>query len=186
MIKKYYQSLLSVRYSFLLVTPALIIFFLAFRYTSAQDPKLRTGIYIATAVLLVVMFFYYSGKYRISSGLKKIRNPEEYEKGGMLGNCYLLEDRILTISKKFEIREYKTDGITEMSVQKERNGKAVITCRGTEDFSFEADSLKQAQHFAAYLKRKNPDTALQDIQPAGTGLLKEFGAEYVYGKERNG
>ena len=180
MIKKYYQSLLSVRYSFALITPALVIFFLAFRGRSKPDALYKYGIYFTTAVLLVVMFFYYRSKIRIYKGLKNIKDLEEYEKGGMLKDSYLLEDRILTIDKKFNIHEYPTTDINGILVTELKNGCARIECvKNTGDFSFEADSMLQAEHFAAYIKRRNPNAVIGGVKPAGKGFLKEFGAEYT-------
>ena len=179
MIKKYYQSLLSIRYSFALITPALVIFFLAFRGSSRPDALYRYGTYFTTALLLTVMFFYYRSKIRIYQGLKKVRDPEEFEKGGMLKDSYLLEDRILTIDKHFFIHEYPTTDINGILVTQLKNGGARIECvRIGGDFSFEADSMVQAQHFAAYIRRKNPNAVIGGVDPAGKGFLKEFGADY--------
>lgn len=184
MIKRYYQSLLSIRYSFLLVAPALVIFFLAFRMSSHDSTALHYGMYAAMAVLLVVMYFYYSSKIRIYKGLKAVEHIEEFERGGMLKDSYLCENRILTIDKKFNVREYSTNGITAMDVQELRNGCARITCTKEEgSFVFDADSMEQAKHFAAYVLRKNAQAEIHGVTPSGKGFLKEFGAGYEAGRQ---
>lgn len=184
MIKRYYQSLLSIRYSFLLVAPSLVIFFLAFRMRSGADTKLKWGMYIATAILIVVMALYYTSKFRINKGLKTVQNKEEFERGGMMKDTYIAEDRILTIDKKFNVREYSTKGITGVGVKELRNGCAMITCTKEDGvFAFEADSMEQAKHFAAYAQRKNPHVLLTGISPKGKGYLKEFGAGYEPGRK---
>jgi hypothetical protein len=43
-------------------------------------------------------------------------------------------------------------------------------------FDADAIDMQEAQRFAAFLQRKNPEIILENVQPSGHGTLKELGA----------
>jgi len=179
MIKKYYQSLLSLKYSFPMTAMALIVFAFAWASTNREESWLKTGMTIAFVIELVIMIFYYKGKFSISKQLKAVNNLDEFEKGGMVRDSYLLDDRMLVYDQG-KIEEHPSTGFTKASTKENKYGRYPFTLTkedGT-SISLETDSKEQAQHFAAYLKKHNPAIELEGIIPAGTGSLKEFGADY--------
>lgn len=175
MVKKFYYGLISLRYSFIMVALPIIIFFMAFSETRNPEKSFRVPMMIVTLLLLIVMFFYYKAKFGVSSALKKVEDIDEYEEGGMLDHSYVLEDRMLA-GTGLKVVERKTTGIRRMTV--EQKGRRVIIHLDGEEGMFDADAIdmQEAQRFAAFLQRKNPEIILENVQPSGHGTLKELGA----------
>ena len=175
MIKRFYYGLISLYYSFFLTGLPLVIFVLAFARQKNPKPALQYGMIAATVLLAVIMAFYYAKKINVSRSLKNVENIEEYEKGGMLDRSYLLEDRMLA-GFGLSVHEYKTTGITKLSAE-EKGRKVILTLTGTEgEFKATALDRSEAERFAAFIQRKNPDVILENITPKGSGTLKELGA----------
>ena len=175
MVKKFYLGLISLQYSFILVALPIIIFFLAFSQMRNPALNYRLPMIIVTVILAIVMFFYYKAKIGITMTLRKVKNIDAYEEGGMLDRSYILEDRMLA-GYKLGVVERKTTGIHKL--QAEHKGRKVILHMDGEEGTFDAIAIDQneAERFAAFMKRKNPEIVLENIETRGTGTLKELGA----------
>lgn len=180
MVKKYYDSVIAMRYNFQLIVPALIIFAMSFAasknggMTSAQN-----GVtWIAFVILAVSLVFYLREKRLVSKALKKVDNIEEYEKGGMVNKSYVLSDRMLIWQNRTTILEKPTKGITHMACEEGSHGVVTIRLQSSAgDYSFPALDMDEANRFAMFLKRKNPDITFgPGIKPKGKGFLKELGS----------
>ncbi len=174
MVKRFYQGLISLRFSMPMTFLAFTIFIIAFFRTKSDKPFLTYTMAAVAAVLAVTMFFYYKAKFGISRSLRKVKNIEEYERAGMLDRSFILEERML-LGYGLTVREEKTTGITECMIE-EKGRKAIIHLTG-ENGAFDANAIDvaEAQRFAAFLKRKNPEIKL-NMEPLGSGSLKELGA----------
>ncbi len=175
MIKRFYYGLISLYYSFFLTGLPLVIFILAFARQKNPRPALKYGMIAATVLLAVIMFFYYSKKIGVSRSLKKVENIEEYQNGGMLDRSYILEDRMLA-GYGLTVTEHKTTGIRLLKAE-DQGRRLILTLDGEEgEFKVNALDRSEAERFAAFIKRKNPDVVLEGIEPKGSGSLKELGA----------
>ena len=175
MVKRFYQGLISLRYSMPMTFLAFTIFIVAFFRTKSEKPFLTVMMAVLAAVLAVIMFFYYKAKLGISKSLRKVENIEEYERGGMLDRSFILEERML-LGYGLKVQEEKTSGITECMIE-EKGHKAIVHLKKADGTTVDANAIDvaEAQRFAAFLKRKNPDIAL-NMDPLGSGSLKELGA----------
>ena len=174
MVKRFYQGLISLRFSMPMTFLAFSIFIVAFFRTKSDKPFLTVIMGCLAAVLAVIMFFYYKAKLGVARTLHNVENIEEYERGGMLDRSFILEDRMLA-GYGLKVKEIRTDHIQECRIE-EKGRKALIHMTTDEGpVSANAIDLGEAQRFAAFLKRKNPDIVL-NMEPAGNGTLKELGA----------
>ena len=78
MLKRYYYSVISLKYSFLLMALAMAIFALSF-ITITGRANLRIYVIITAVMLALILCRYYYLKLRISKQIKKIQNISEYE-----------------------------------------------------------------------------------------------------------
>lgn len=175
MPKKFYQSLISVHYSLYLTTLPIIIFVIAFLQTRNHNPMYRYIMMVVAAILAIVLGIYYKKKFDMSKKMKTIDNLKEYDRGGMLERSFILEDRML-VGYKFIVEEHPTNTIKKASYQ--RTGRLGVLDIESEEGNYKVSVLgeEEAQRFCAFLKRKNPDIVLENIEPKGNGTLKELGA----------
>lgn len=176
MVKRFYYGLISLRYVYFMIGLPMVIFVLAFMLTKKRTAGLFYAMGIFAVILAVVMFFYYKNKLHMHKVLKGINNIEEYGSGGMVDRSYILEDRMLTCMS-LDVRESRTDDIHSLSMEEGKHGNVILhyeDSNGSHDMS--ALSKEEAERFAAFLKRKNPDMILHNIVPKGNGTLKELGA----------
>ena len=176
MIKRFYYGILGLRYSYALTGLSLIIMVIAFIKTRKSAPTVDYLLYITAAALEILMFFYYKAKWNISSQLKKVHDLKAFEKGGMVNESYILEDRML-VCRNRKITERPVQGITKMEVSDAPRGRLLIRITDQEQ-TYEMSSFgrPEAERFAAFLKRKNPEMEFVNITPKGTGTLKSLGA----------
>lgn len=178
MTKRFYQSLISYRYSFGLTLPAILIFVLAFIRNDKNISRVRPLMIILTIILAIMTFLYYKKKFACAKVFKNIQNPDEYyEHGGMAHHSMFLEDRML-VCENLQVTERPVTGIERIAYADGKNGKCFLYVTQGDTFTIECDFPKQARRVAAFFKRKNPDMRIDGITPEGTGSLKELGAEY--------
>lgn len=174
MVRRFYYGLISLRYSPLLVGLPLVIFALAFMKYNKSGTTYSLPMLIVTVILAVIMAVYYSQKFRIARVLRKVKDIDDYLAGGMIDRSYILEDRMLA-GTGLHVEEHKTTGIQKMSA--EEKGRRVILHLTSDEGTYDMDArdMEEAQRFAAFIRRKNPAVIL-DIEPKGTGTLRELGA----------
>ena len=175
MVKRYYMSRLSLYYSMPMTLLALAVFAFAWMYNKNHDPKMKIFMGILGSVLAVVMFFYYRQKLRISSSLRKVKNIEEYENGGMLERSFILEDRMLAGAGR-DVAEKSTAGILQMHLEEKGRNVILHLTTAEETFDMKAADRSEAERFAAFLQRKNPQIVFFNVKPKGSGSLRDLGA----------
>ena len=176
MVKRYYQGLLSLYFSGPMTMLAFIVFAIAFINNRKPEWNMIPALAVAAVVLAVVMFFYYKNKLGISKTLHHVENIQEYEKGGMLDRSFVLEDRILA-GIGLKVSEHSTLNLQSASAT-EKGRKVILHIEGKDD-SFDVQTIDraEAERFAAYLRKNNPQIVLNGIEPKGNGTLKELSAE---------
>lgn len=181
MVRKYYQSLNSLKFAPPMTGIAFLIFVEAFLYSSNKtNMKAKYAMVITALILAAVMFFYYKNKLRINNTLKKIDNVEEYTKGGMVNQSYILNDRML-LCNNTHLQEMKTKEITELELEEKNHGKYLLHIKDKEtDFPITLLDKEEGQRLAAFLRQKNPQLQLKNIEPKGNGTLKDLGAGVQY------
>lgn len=178
MVKRYYKSCITLRYSIPMTLSAILVFIFAFFTFQTGNKIIYTcGIISSIALILILLLVQYK-KYKISSQLKGILKIDSYyNEGAMIGKSFFLEDKALLCDTKLKIKEYKTTGFTTMSVKAFPKDQQEITLeRNEEKIVIMADNLLQAQRLAAFLQHKNPGMILNHVETDGTGTLKELGA----------
>lgn len=176
MVKKFYYSLVSLKYVYFMFGLPLVIFTLAFIETRRKIPFLRYGMMVCAVLLAIVLVFYYRDKLKVAKTLKEIKDLQTYAKGGVVDRSWILEDTLLCCYQ-FDIHEIKTKKITKIQLIEEVKGKVLLqlTCEDKTYF-MSALNKEEAGRFAAYVKRKNNEVVLDNIEPIGKGSLQELGA----------
>ena len=172
MIKRYYQGLLSMKYSPLLVGGALLVFICAFLDVKHPDSFYKYLLMLSAVILLFIMYLYYGKKIKIHKDIKAIDKIDRYLDAKMIGSSFFLEDTML-VNNKEGIKEYRTDNI--LSVEKVENKKPTIKLvTGNNTLEISANSLEELEKLTSFFKRKNPNIKLLGIEAKGAGILKEF------------
>lgn len=176
MVKKFYYGLVSLKYVYFMFGIPLVIFTIAFIGSGSNKPIFKILIGICAVILATVMVFYYRDKLRIGHIVKNVRNVNEYLSGGMVDRSYILEDRMLGCAD-LNLKEVSTTGIRKLEKTDEKHGKPYMTLYYDNDTCvISAISMEEAQRFAAFIQRRNPDVELVGITVKGNGTLKELGA----------
>ena len=111
MIKKFYQSVNSMKFAIPMTSLAFLIFVEAFLMTMGKAvSKLYIALIITAVILAVIMVFYYYNKIKVNTQLKKVNDLKAYEDGGMIDRTYILEDRML-VCCGIKIEEVKTKDV---------------------------------------------------------------------------
>lgn len=163
------------KYVYFMFGIPLLIFTVAFIETRKKLVVFKYMMMVLAALLAVVLFFYYRDKLKISKQLKNIKNIYEYERGGVVDRSWVLENRILCC-KDLEIYELITTDIKEVYVESDKKGKVLLHLKTEQEIDMTALSKEEAERFVAYIKRKNPNVILHEIEPKGKGTLQELGA----------
>ena len=76
-----------------------------------------------------------------------------------------------------DLKEMSTAGVKILEMVQEKHGKPYMKLTYESDVcTVSAISMEEAQRFAAFIQRKNPDIRISGIEPKGNGTLKELGA----------
>ena len=94
----------------------------------------------------------------------------------MLDRSFVLEDRILA-GIGLKVSEHSTLNL-QSATATEKGRKVILHIEGKDD-SFDVQTIDraEAERFAAYLRKNNPQIVLNGIEPKGNGTLKELSAE---------
>jgi cell division protein FtsW (lipid II flippase) len=175
MIKRYYRSLITLKFAAVQTIAAFLVFIFAFMTFRTGN---RAVYWLAVAcgiVLIAIMVYTQIAKAKMSSQLKPVEHLNQYyDEGAVLGRSFFLEDRMLLCTDQMKIRERKTDDCTSMKVVPAKKEKYDVTL---DDMTISVDNHLQAKRLAAFLKRKNPAVKIDGVKPDGSGTLKELGAE---------
>lgn len=176
MVKKFYYGLVSLKYAYAMFGIPLVIFTIAFIETKSHNPVFKIFMGICAVILAAVMVFYYRDKLRISRTIKAVKDVNTYLSGGMVDRTYILEDRMLACAD-LDLKEMSTAGVKILEMVQEKHGKPYMKLTYESDVcTVSAISMEEAQRFAAFIQRKNPDIRISGIEPKGNGTLKELGA----------
>ena len=75
------------------------------------------------------------------------------------------------------LKEMSTTGVKTLELMEEKHGKPYMNLTYDSDVcTVTAISMEEAQRFAAFIQKKNPDVQISGIEPKGNGTLKELGA----------
>ena len=169
MIKKYYQSLHSLKYSLVLPGVTFLIFVVAFIRDKRKEPFLTGVLMVLVVLLMILMFFYYLGKIRISKQLKAIENIDEYKKGGMVDQSWILAYH------QGVIQEILVKDIRSMVVQEGQHGKYTFIFNGSIRMS--CQDLSEGRRLLAILLKTNPSIQYTGLTPEGDGRIQSLGGK---------
>lgn len=174
MLKRYFYSIISLKYSFLLMALAMAIFALSF-ITITGKAELKIYVIIIAVILALVLGRYYYLKLRISRQIKTIKNISEYENASIeFENSFFLDDRMLTYGKK-GIIESDYRNISRLKDTGKKHGTTVLSMQiDDEHISLRTVTALQAQCLAAFLQKKNPSIILEGIEPSGPGTFQSI------------
>lgn len=174
MIKRYYQSLNSLKYSLILPFLTFLIFALIYIRHQKNKNQLSIYIYILVALLAIVVFFYYKSKLYIYLQLKKIKNIEEYCKGGMIDKSWVLKERLLAYDRG-KIKEIFLMNVKTFEVQEKKYGQLLIKLN--DDVTLSCKDKTEAKRLLAILLRNNNHLVYHNLIPEGNGLISSLGGK---------
>ena len=167
-MRKYFSSIVSLKYSFILTGLALVIFVCSFLYLRGNT-NLRYAVLIVAILLVVVLCLYYHEKYRNYKQCNAIKDLKDFENSIEFDDTFLLENRMLTYGKNGIVEsDYSNLQSLSMEVTKDQRVKMHLKIND-QDFAFRVLTKDQGQRVAAFLKRKALDLQLLDIDPVGQG-----------------
>ena len=175
MIKRYYRSLITLKYAAVQTIAAFLVFIFAF-ITFRTGNKAAYWAAVASGLLLAGgMVYVQIVKARMIRQLKPVEHLNRYyDDGAVLGRSFFLEERMLLCSDAMRIKERPVSEVKMMKVTPSAKGKYLIQL--DEDF-ITADNRLQAERLAAFLKKKNPAMTLDGIKPNGSGAFRELKAD---------
>ena len=175
MVKKFYYGLVSLKYAYAMFGIPLVIFTIAFIETKSHNPVFKIFMGICAVILAVVMVFYYRDKVRIGKTVKAVKDVNAYLSGGMVDRTYILEEDAGMCRSGSERNVYYRCENTGTDGEKTWQTYMKLTY-DSDVCTVSAISMEEAQRFAAFIQRKNPDVQISGIEPKGNGTLKELGA----------
>lgn len=175
MIKRYYRSLVTLRYAVPQTIIAICVFVFAF-LTFHSGSRVFYWIAVCAGVALVAMMIYVQiVKSRTIGQLKNVKHINQYyDEGAVLGRSFFLEDRMLLCSDQMRIQERSTSEVKNMKVMPAAKGRYLVQL---DDDVFTVDNSLQAERLAAFLQKKNKGLTVEGIEPGGKGTFAELKAE---------
>ena len=174
MVKSYLHAFVSMQYVAVLPIPAFLIFILAAFYFKTRIPALRICVIILAVILAGLLAVFYYERWAVQGKLRKIRNYREYDGSYIIGQAFMLEDRML-IYDRHRLLEFLYTDIRELKAAPgKRDCWNVEYFSDTQSARNETSSKGQAARLAAFLKAKNPDLAVSGIEPEGDAILSHI------------
>ncbi len=174
MVKSYLHAFISMQYVLFLPVPAVLIFILAAVFFKTEIPLLRYLIFILAGIQAVLLVCFYYERASVSRRLRKIDNAREYEGSYIIGQAFLLEDRML-IYDRHRIMEFRYEDLRSLTCSPGKRDCWNVEFRSdTQQARDETSSLKQAQRLTAFLIMKNPDITVTGLVPEGDGILSHI------------
>lgn len=174
MVKRYIQSSISLKYTFILPGLALGVFVFAFLYMSSHNPLMRyIGIGIG-AVLFMVMAVYYREKISVNLQLKKIKDLDSFNDAVMIGMAFFKEDRMIGYARG-KVYDLSYNDIRSVHYRADSKGRMFLDLESEQGILPVEMALKdQAARVAKYLITKNQAATVTGIEPAGAGTLQSI------------
>lgn len=171
MTKRFIQAFISLKYVFFLPPISIAIFICAMVYFNSKLAILKVVVGVLALLLLVVMGFYYSEKLSVSYKLSKISNAKEFDDAYIIGQAFLLENRMLVYRKR-KLEEFLYTDVTEIRAKAGKKDHYILEIfTATSVTEIETSSKAQAQRFAAFVIAKKTDVKLVNINPEGDAIL---------------
>lgn len=174
MIKKYINSLISLKYSVVMTTLSFIIFILSYITVDKGKEQLKPVVLVFAILLAIVLVLYYSKKIPVNSYLRKVKDMNEYDTAVMLGTTFVLENRMLVYYKN-KIKESYFDDLTSIKVEKGNPFVLHLLFKDeTFDYCTVCASENQVARFAKFLQVRNPSLEMNGVKVMGDGSLKHI------------
>lgn len=171
MIKRYIHSLIAMKYSFPMTLLSFVIFVFAYLWIERSLPQYRIVVMILGIILGILLAYYYYQKISVSRQLKKVKDVKEFDQAVMIGHIFLLEDRCLCFQgSKIHVSDYQD--LKSLTLDDESKMKISLAFDDGSSYSSSLASMKQAQRFGAFLKRKNESVQVVNLTVQGDGELK--------------
>lgn len=170
MVKSYLHSFISMKYIWILPSLSFIIFILAFCFFRTHIMAFRTAALAVAVVLIIFMVRFYAERASISRNLKKLDRWQEYNDSYIIGQAFLLEDRMLVYDRKMIELHYKD--MTEIKGGPYKGERYKLTFVTPSIQCMDITSSKgQAERFTAMLLKRNQNIKVSGIEPDGDGII---------------
>ncbi len=174
MVRSYLHAFISMQYVFILPVPAILIFILAACYFKTGIPAFRIAALITAVILAVLLIRFYTERMSIPKKLSRFKNWKEYNDSYIIGQAFMLEDRML-VYDNHKILEFYYQDINELKgAPGKRDNWDVVYISAGQSAKNTTSSKGQAERLAAFLKAKNPELIIEGIEPSGDGILSHI------------
>ncbi len=174
MVRSYLHAFISMQYVSFLPLPAVLIFILAIIYFKTGIPALRYGVMFLALVQAGLLACFYYERSTIGNKLRQFQNVKEYEGSYIIGQAFMLEDRMLVYDRHKILEFYYRDLKALECSPGKRDCWNVTFISDRAAARDETSSLKQAQRLAAFLVGKNPALTVSGLTPEGDGILSHI------------
>ena len=137
-------------------------------------PAFRIAALITAVFLAVLLVRFYTERMSIPKKLSRFKDPKEYNDSYIIGQAFMLEDRML-VYDNHKILEFYYRDIKELKGGPgKRDNWDVVYISAGQSAKNTTSSKGQAERLAYYLKTKNPELIIEGIEPSGDGILSHI------------
>ena len=171
MLRKYIDSLIILRYMAFVFITAAITLALAIVYNFTKIPLFSTLTIIAGAAEFVMILLFAIERARSARQLMPVKRKEDFNEAVLIGPCMLIEKRMLAY-KNGRVIESDYTNVREAALIGSPGRHKVRLTIGTDSFDAEVRTQENADLLAGFLKAKNPNIILHDLEPRGKGVFR--------------
>lgn len=170
MTKLYLRSFVTLKYTVIL--PALIVlsFICMMIFFNAGIEVFRYLSLGFAALMVIFLIKYIYERNTVGNQLKKIEDAKAYDNAVIIGQAFLLKDRMMVYDRS--LVEFKYTDLIGVRGEKLKKGKFRITFQIPEGSVTDVcSSQEQASRFAQFLLTRNPSLQISEIIPSGDGKI---------------
>ena len=171
MLRKYIDSIIVVRYMAMVFTMAAVTLAVALTYNLTKIGVLYYLTIVAAIVEFVMIMLFAIERARSARQLMPVKHKEEFNHAVLLGNCMLIDKRMLAY-KNGRVIESDYSNVREAALVGSPDRYKVRLTIGPDTFDAVVGSQHNAEILAGFLKTKNPDIVFHDLVPKGKGIFK--------------
>ncbi len=173
MVKSYLHAFISMKYVWILPAFAFVIFIFSALFMTFKIAVLRYIVFGLAIILAILMVRFYGERMTISSKLRKLNNWREYNDSYIIGQAFLLDERMLVYDNKIVEMQYSE--ITKIYGEPGKKDRYTLTFETSNQKVKDITSSEgQAERFAYFLQTKNQNIQFEGITPSGDGKIEHI------------
>ena len=170
MTKLYLRSFVTLKYTVILPVLIVLSFICMMVFINSGIVVFRYLALGFAAVMVVFLIKYIYERNTVGNQLKKIEDWNAYDNAVVIGQAFLLKDRMMVYDRS--LVEFSYTDLIGVRGEKLKKGKFKLTFQIPEgSVSDVCSSKEQAGRFAQFLLTRNPSLQITEIIPEGDGKI---------------